>query len=181
VTYTPSHLPKSSQAAEARLFKSVRHSRVGFYRFAQKAVLERAKVKTSVLYFDDEPVLLDVFKDMFTDEYDVLTASTLREARPILSQCPDIIISDWNMPGISGVDFLREAARTCPDGYRIMLTGYGQVGDVFTEISTGVIQLFITKPWDEADMREVLERATLMRAHSRDRSREGARWRSPVL
>jgi DNA-binding NtrC family response regulator len=136
----------------------------GFHRFARTAVLECVKVKTSILYFDDEPGLLNMFSWAFKKNYDVLTASTLPEARAALAQCPDIIISDWSMPEISGVDFLREAARVCPDSFRVMLTGYGQVGDVFREVIAGVIQLFITKPWEVADVREALERAALTRA-----------------
>lgn len=135
----------------------------------RQRVLERVRVKTSILYFDDEPGLLSMFRWTFHDEYDVRTAFTLTEARSALSLCPDIVISNWSMPGISGTDFLREAAQVCPDSPRVMLTGYGQVGDVFREIASGVIQLFITKPWDEADMREVLERAALMRARGRMR------------
>jgi DNA-binding NtrC family response regulator len=125
---------------------------------------EVVKVKPSILYFDDEIVLLSIFQEMFSDEYEVRIASTLSEASLILPKCPDIIISDWSMPEISGLDFLREAAEVCPDSFRIMLTGYGQVGDVFAEISSGLVQLFITKPWDEADMRETLERAILTRS-----------------
>lgn len=124
-------------------------------------------MKTSILYFDDELGLLNMFRWTFKADYNVLTASTLNEARSALAQCPDIIISNWSMPEISGTDFLREAARVCPNSARVMLTGYGQVGDVFREIASGAIQLFITKPWDEADMREVLERAALMRARKR--------------
>ncbi len=133
----------------------------------RQRVWERVKVKSSILYFDDEPGLLNMFKWTFKDQYDVQTALTLTEARSALSQRPDIIISNWSMPEISGMDFLREAARVCPNSPRIMLTGYGQVGDVFREIASGVIQLFITKPWDEADMREVLERAAFMRTRKR--------------
>jgi DNA-binding NtrC family response regulator len=133
----------------------------------RQRVSERVKMQPSILYFDDEPGLLSMFRWTFKDEYDVWTASTLTEARSALSRCPDIIISNWSMPEISGTDFLREAARVCPNSPRVMLTGYGQVGDVFREIASGVIQLFITKPWDEADMREVLERAALMRARKR--------------
>jgi FixJ family two-component response regulator len=92
----------------------------------------------------------------------VQTASTLAEARLMLAQCPDILISDWSMPEISGIDFLREAAESCPKSFRIMLTGYGQVGDVIEEISAGLVQLFITKPWNESEMRKVLERSTLL-------------------
>jgi DNA-binding NtrC family response regulator len=120
-----------------------------------------ALVKTSVLYFDDEDVLLEVFAEMFREKYDVRTASTLDDARQALSEHPDIIISDWSMPEISGTEFLREAAKLSPNSFRILLTGYAQVGDVFSEIATGLIQLFIKKPWVEAELRVALERAAL--------------------
>lgn len=116
-------------------------------------------MKTSILYFDDEPDLLHVFRVTFARDYDVLTALTLFEARQALSRPPDVVISDQSMPEITGTDFLREAAYVSPGSFRILLTGYGHVWDVFTEISAGVIQLFITKPWDEAGMRVALERA----------------------
>jgi DNA-binding NtrC family response regulator len=123
--------------------------------------------KTSLLYFDDEPVLLDVFKGTFARDYEVLTALTLSEARHILSRCPDIIISDQSMPEISGTEFLHEAARTCPGSFRILLTGRGQVGDFITEIGAGVIQHFMPKPWAEEEMREALGRAVADRRSSR--------------
>jgi DNA-binding NtrC family response regulator len=123
------------------------------------------KVKPSIFYFDDETVHLDIFREMFGDEYDVSVASTLSEARRIISEyAPDIIISDWSMPEISGVDFLREARAARPHSFRIMVTGVGQVGDVIAEISTGLVQLFITKPWNEAEMHRALERALRMRS-----------------
>jgi DNA-binding NtrC family response regulator len=125
---------------------------------------ELIKVKPSIFYFDDETVLLDIFREMFSDEYEVWTAANLSEARRIISECaPDIIISDWSMPEISGIEFLREAAELCPRSFRIMLTGFAQVGDMIKEIGAGVIQLFISKPWDEEQMRQALLRATLPR------------------
>jgi DNA-binding NtrC family response regulator len=115
----------------------------------------------SIFYFDDETTLLRLFELMFGDDYDVRTAATLVEARRVLSDCPDVIISDLSMPEISGVDFLREAARVCPRSFRILLTGHGSVGDFFSEVSAGVIQHFIPKPWDEEQVREALTRASL--------------------
>lgn len=124
-------------------------------------------MKPSIFYFDDEVVHLDIFREMFGDEYDVLIASGLLEARRIMSEyAPDIIISDWSMPEISGVEFLREAATTHPSSFRVMVTGVGQVGDVITEIISGLVQLFITKPWNEAEMRRALERALQMRSRT---------------
>ena len=117
-------------------------------------------MKPSIFYFDDDVVLLDIFEEMFRDEYEVTTAATLSEARRQLARCaPDIIISDWSMPEISGLEFLREAAQACPNSFRIMLTGFAQVGDMSKEISSGIIQLFIPKPWNEERMRHALERA----------------------
>lgn len=122
-------------------------------------------MKPSIFYLDDEAVLLDIFKEMFSDEYEIHTASSVAEARRIItSRAPDIIISDWSMPEISGLDFLREAAQACPDSFRIMLTGFAQVGDMIKEISSGVIQSFIPKPWTEDQMRAALERAQRTRA-----------------
>jgi DNA-binding NtrC family response regulator len=91
----------------------------------------------------------------------------VEEARSVLAECaPEIIISDQKMPDISGADFLREAAQLCPHSFRIMLTGTATVGEMMSEVSTGIIHLFISKPWTEAEMQAALERA----ATSLDRS-----------
>lgn len=116
-------------------------------------------MKRSVFYFDDDATLLDIFQEMFEDEYEVRTTTKLAEARQILSECAaDIIITDQSMPEISGSEFLREAVEKCPHSFRIMLTGYWAVGDVFGQITNGLIDIFIVKPWQEAQMRQVLER-----------------------
>jgi DNA-binding NtrC family response regulator len=118
-------------------------------------------VKRSVLYLDDEQGLLNIFQEMFGDIYDVYTVASLAEARRILADCGvDIIISDQSMPEIEGAEFLREAAGMCPDSFRIMLTGQAVVGEMLREISTGIIQAFVRKPWKEEEMRRVLERAS---------------------
>ena len=116
-------------------------------------------MKRSVFYFDDDAALLDIFQEMFEDEYDVRTATTLEAARQMLSECEtDIIITDQSMPEISGSEFLREAVEKCPDSFRIMITGYSVVGDVFGDITSGLIDIFIVKPWKEEQMRQALER-----------------------
>jgi DNA-binding NtrC family response regulator len=118
-------------------------------------------MKRSILYLDDEVACLDVFRDMFSKQYDVRIASTLADARRELAARPaDIIISDQHMPDIEGTEFLREVAEGFPQSYRIMLTGEIMVGHVIREVSTGIVHLFVTKPWDEPQMRQMLERAS---------------------
>ncbi len=117
-------------------------------------------MKRSIFYFDDEEGCLEVFREMFGVEYDVRTAATLDEARAALSQSPaDIVISDQLMPETSGTEFLCEVAASYPSSYRVMLTGSMVVGEALPEISSGIVHLFVPKPWEESAMRVSLERA----------------------
>lgn len=117
--------------------------------------------KRSVLYLDDEVECLNIFQEMFCDEYDIRVASNAAEAWRTLEEVPaDIVISDQRMPGIEGTEFLRRVAERYPLSYRVMLTGSVVIGDVAREISEGVVNLFIAKPWTEQSMRQMLERAS---------------------
>jgi DNA-binding NtrC family response regulator len=119
-------------------------------------------LKRTVFYFDDEVALLDIFQQMFSDEYEVLTASTLSQARRVLAERPvDIIISDQDMPEISGTEFLCEVAAHYSLSYRVMLTGHMSVGEALPELGSRIIHLFIAKPWEEVNMHRILERASL--------------------
>lgn len=119
-------------------------------------------MKRSIFYFDDDGGCLQVFRDTFGGEYDVRTAETLSEARRMLADRPaDIVISDQQMPEISGTEFLCEVAATHPASYRVMLTGSMTVGEALPEIGSGIVHLFVAKPWKGPDMRAMLERAGL--------------------
>jgi DNA-binding NtrC family response regulator len=118
--------------------------------------------KLSILYFDDEPICLEVFREMFGDDHEIRTAETLEDARRALVEDSfDVVISDQCMPEITGIDFLREIAREHPHTYRVMMTGNTCVGEVLEEFTTGVIKFFVPKPWSDATMQEVFERARL--------------------
>ncbi len=125
-------------------------------------------MKRSILYFDDDPILLNIFEEMFRHDYKVNTTAALGEARRILSETGiDIIISDLSMPEISGVDFLREVAEKYPSSARILVTGYATAGDVLPEISQGIVQFFMMKPWLEEEMSHVVKRAVALRERLR--------------
>ena len=119
-------------------------------------------MRRSILYLDDEAMCLEVFQGLFGDEYEVRTAMTLSDARRMLEESPaNIVISDQNMPEISGTEFLCEVAEKYPASYRVMLTGSISVVEALPEISSGIVHLFIAKPWQESNMRQMLERASL--------------------
>jgi DNA-binding NtrC family response regulator len=116
-------------------------------------------LKRAILYLDDEVACVDVFQEMFGDDFDVRTTTSASEARRALDErAADIVISDQRMPEIEGTEFLREIAETHPASYRVILTGSLTVGEVLRELG-GVINLFVSKPWTEQSMRQILERA----------------------
>jgi DNA-binding NtrC family response regulator len=118
-------------------------------------------LKRSILYLDDEQDCLDVFRDMFSQEYDIRTVSTIEEALGELAvSAADIVISDQHITDEKGTDFLRTVAENYPSSYRVMLTGNAKVGDVVQDISGGTINLFIAKPWTEEEMGKALKRAS---------------------
>lgn len=119
-------------------------------------------MKKSILYFDADATCLERLQDMLGGEYDVRVATTLSEARRTLEErAADVIISEQDLPEIRGTDFLREAAATCPASYRVMLTGDIITGDAIREVSTGVIHIFIPKPWTAENMRKAVELAEM--------------------
>ena len=102
---------------------------------------------------------------MFGDDHDVRTALTLAEARRALAEAVfDIVFTDYRMPETDGAAFLREVASAQPDSYRVMLTGAAGVGGFAAEIGTGLIHLFLKKPWSEEAMCMALELAGASRA-----------------
>ena len=118
-------------------------------------------MQRSILYLDDESRQLEIFHEMFHPEYDVRTALTAAAARRLLKQRPaGIVISDQRLTETNGTEFLRAVAKAHPASYRILLTGVARVGDVLPELGAGIIHAFITKPWTEQEMRQVLERAS---------------------
>ena len=117
----------------------------------------------TILYLDDEAACLEVFRQTFGREYDIRTAANAREARAALAErAADIVIADQTMPGGTGAEFLRETAQRYPASCRTLLTGSVGVGDMLGEISGGLIDLFIAKPWDALSMSQALGRAALV-------------------
>ena len=119
-------------------------------------------MRTKVLYLDDDEHCLAVFVASFAGEYDVRAARTPPEARSVLSGWgAEIIISDQNMPGMSGRDFLGEAAHLYPTSYRVLLTGASFVGDFLPDLSSGAIHSFLRKPWATESVHRAVESALL--------------------
>lgn len=117
--------------------------------------------KLSILVVDDEPDNLDLLYRTFHREFKVLRAENGPAALEILSQVGEVavIISDQRMPLMSGTEFLSLTATQYPDTIRIILTGYTDVGDLVEAINSGKVFKYVTKPWEDKELRAVVKQA----------------------
>ena len=120
----------------------------------------RPKQRT-LLLVDDEPNVLAAPKRLFRrDGHTIVTADSGAQGLEVLAQQKvDVIISDQRMPGMTGVEFLREAKLKYPDTIRIVLSGYTELQSVTDAINEGAIYRFLTKPWDDEQLREQIKKA----------------------
>ena len=116
--------------------------------------------KIKILYVDDEVNNLTSFKAIFRKVYDIFIAESAVEAKKILETTGvHIIITDQRMPGITGVEFLESILLQYPDPMRILLTGYADIEAVINAINKGQVYRYIAKPWNEDELRSVIESA----------------------
>ncbi len=111
-------------------------------------------VLPAVLVLDDEPKLLSGLKRALRKEpYELLCATTADEAFAILHERPiDVVISDQDMPGMTGTVFLAKVRETYPSACRFMLTGKATLDVALQAINDDAVRQFFTKPCDPATL-----------------------------
>ncbi len=116
--------------------------------------------RINVLYVDDESHNLYVFKANFRLDYNVFIAPSATEGLKILhEQEIHVIITDQRMPDTTGVEFLASIIPQFPDPVRILLTGYSDIGAVIDAVNKGQIFHYLSKPWDDKNLRDVIEKS----------------------
>lgn len=130
-----------------------------------------------VLYVDDEPQNLELFRLQFEEEFEVVTAANGEEALAVLATAPiAVLLSDERMPGMRGVDLLAEAARRWPDVVRVIVSAYGDAPRLLAAINLGHAHEYVLKPWDREELGACIDRALTIA--TRRRSLEGVAARA---
>ncbi len=113
-----------------------------------------------VLVVDDERSILAALKRTLRREgYEILTAGSATAGLRLLDEHPvDLVLSDQKMPGPSGLEFLREAARRRPQAARLLITGWPEEVPADELRSLG-IRALIPKPWDAVTLKKALRDA----------------------
>jgi putative nucleotidyltransferase with HDIG domain len=113
-----------------------------------------------ILIVDDEPANLRLLQRLFRRDYSVLTASSGQEALQLLGQHDvALLVTDQRMPGMTGIELLKHIADTRPHMVRMILTGYTDMGALVEAINCGQVYRYVTKPWDNDDLRLTVARA----------------------
>ncbi|MBW2286582.1 MAG: response regulator [Deltaproteobacteria bacterium] len=119
----------------------------------------RREQPTLLVVDDEERILSALRRTLRREGYQVITSESVYEALEILDTQPvDLILSDQKMPGMSGLQFLEEAAKRRPDAARMLITGWTEKIPAEKLEELGIRGL-ITKPWDDARLKEVLRQA----------------------
>ena len=116
--------------------------------------------KIKVLYIDDEIANLNAFTASFRRQFDIYTGTSADQGLEILKNIPiEVVISDQRMPIKSGIDFFDSLLELYPNPIRILLTAYSDIDAVIDAINRGNVYRYVSKPWDEYDLRLTIENA----------------------
>lgn len=119
------------------------------------------ELRANILFVDDEKNILSSLSRVVRDmNLNVHTASSAEEGLKILSQQNiDLVVSDKNMPGMNGLEFLQRVADSWPETVRMMLTAYTEIDDVITAINSGKIWSYMKKPWENKELKLCIQQA----------------------
>ena len=128
-----------------------------------------------ILLVDDEPSILKALRrvlslvpctyDNVTFKLQVDMAESGAEALEKLRHTAyELIVSDYRMPEMDGVTFLKQARQIQPDAARIILSGYADLNSVLAAINEAQIVRFLSKPWNDYELVSAIGQALAYRA-----------------
>jgi len=127
----------------------------------QSAITHHEQTTRTLLLVDDEAnIQRALMRTLRNEGYRILNAANASEATTLLDRHEvDVIISDQRMPGLMGTEFLSNVKATYPNTVRILLSGFSDAATVTDAINRGAIYKFLTKPWDDEDIRAQVREA----------------------
>jgi len=128
---------------------------------AETRPVEESSQRPRVLVVDDEVHIISALRRLFRREgYELMMAGSAEEALEILEEKPaNLILSDHRMPGMSGTELLGEVRNRWPDTIRMILSGYSEVGTIITAINDGAVYKYLSKPWNDEEIKLHVRRA----------------------
>lgn len=118
------------------------------------------KINKNILFVDDEEQNLVTFRASFRRDFNVYTACSAAEAIELMRlRTIPVILTDQRMPEMTGVQLLEKVIMEFPSSIRMIVTGYSDMDAIIQGVNNGHIFQYITKPWNEHEMRTVISNA----------------------
>jgi len=120
-------------------------------------------VAEKVLFVDDESAILQGYVRLFRNEFEIDTSITGKGALiAIETKGPyAVVVSDMQMPEMSGVEVLRKVRELSPDSVRIILTGHADLSAAIAAVNDGSVFRFLTKPCSKETLGKTLSAALM--------------------
>lgn len=117
--------------------------------------------RRSLLLVDDDPKIISFMERVLRQEgYRIVSATGASEGFELLATNRiGVVLSDLRMPGMDGIDFLSRVSRLHPKTVRIAMSGYADMDMVTEAINRGAIYKFLTKPIENAVLRQSIAKA----------------------
>lgn len=133
--------------------------------------MTETKLPGRVLIIDDDQALCELLvEDLCRRGHSVLSARRVDEARELLHQKEiDVVLTDLNMPGTSGIDFCAELQENRPDLPVVIMTAFGSLETAIAALRAGAYD-FVTKPVD-LDMLSISLNRALQHRHLQEKVR----------
>jgi len=113
--------------------------------------------KPSILYVDDVPVNLMLFKETFKHDFDITLTEFPHEALKIIEEKEiQVIISDQRMPDMTGIELLEIVSSKYPDIRRYLLTAFTDTETVIDAVNVGRVHGYIRKPFKADEVRATI-------------------------
>ncbi|MGB9177629.1 MAG: response regulator, partial [Pyrinomonadaceae bacterium] len=127
---------------------------------------ETPRQSVSILIVDDEPEIRSILSDLLCKEFDCTLAASAEEALDALAANPfDLVLSDINLRGMSGLQLVPLVRVCAPDCVVIMISGMQTMESAIDALRVGAFD-YIMKPFDlrqvEAAVRRALQHRSLL-------------------
>jgi diguanylate cyclase (GGDEF)-like protein len=128
-------------------------------------ITRQLNAQRTVLIVDDEHDYRELWSEVLKrDGYHILTAGDPQQAMQVLASEPvDVVLSDYHMPAMNGVDFLRQVRRLHPGVIRVLTSAFGNVHVLAGAVNEGAIFRFLFKPVELEQLRDTVRAAVLSR------------------
>lgn len=127
----------------------------------------------TLLCVDDERIILRTLQRLFRGKpYKIITAESAKEALLIIEKTSvDVIVSDMRMPEMDGATLLEKIAKSNPETYRIVLSGFADFESTVAAINLGKIHRFVNKPWENESLVNAIEEGLHLRSLTKENQR----------